>query len=154
MATFIKAGFWEKLCNPCTGYKGWLNLDQLIESKIPPIPTPTYKLYRATLSTSGGGDPFVTVLENTLSGTIVWTKNPFATGTYEGTLIGAFPDVNKVHILYNNRVSDDGGASLYDIYLTRGGDDTLLMTTWNGGTPQDDLILASNPLSIEIKVYE
>jgi hypothetical protein len=30
MATFIKAGFWQKLCKPCTGYKGWLNLDQLI----------------------------------------------------------------------------------------------------------------------------
>lgn len=30
MATFIKAGFWEQLCKPCTGYKGWLNLDKLI----------------------------------------------------------------------------------------------------------------------------
>ena len=32
MATFIKAGFWEQLCKPCTGYKGWLNLDELIKS--------------------------------------------------------------------------------------------------------------------------
>jgi hypothetical protein len=32
MATFIKAGFWEQLCKPCRGYKGWLNLDQLITS--------------------------------------------------------------------------------------------------------------------------
>jgi hypothetical protein len=31
MATFIKAGFWEQLCKPCTGYKGWLNLDKLIK---------------------------------------------------------------------------------------------------------------------------
>lgn len=30
MATFIKAGFWEQLCKPCAGYKGWLNLDKLI----------------------------------------------------------------------------------------------------------------------------
>lgn len=30
MATFIKAGFWEQLCKPCQGYKGWLNLDKLI----------------------------------------------------------------------------------------------------------------------------
>jgi TFIIF-interacting CTD phosphatase-like protein len=112
-----------------------------------------YKVYRATLSTSGGGDPVVTVLENTLSGPIVWTKNPFSTGLYEGVLIGAFPDVSKVHILYNNRVSDDSGASLYDIYLTRSGDDGLVITTWNGGVPQDDNIPANNPLSIEIKVY-
>lgn len=32
MPTFIKAGFWEQLCKPCKGYKGWLNLDQLIQS--------------------------------------------------------------------------------------------------------------------------
>jgi hypothetical protein len=31
MPTFIKAGFWEQLCKPCTGYKGWLNLDELIK---------------------------------------------------------------------------------------------------------------------------
>lgn len=31
MATFIKAGFWETLCKPCRGYKGWLNLDELIK---------------------------------------------------------------------------------------------------------------------------
>jgi hypothetical protein len=30
MATFIKAGFWDQLCKPCLGYKGWLNLDKLI----------------------------------------------------------------------------------------------------------------------------
>lgn len=41
MATFIKAGFWEKLCKPCTGYKGWLNLDKLITEVVgPPIPGP------------------------------------------------------------------------------------------------------------------
>lgn len=38
MATFIKAGFWEKTCNPCNGYRGWLNLDALIESLAVPGP--------------------------------------------------------------------------------------------------------------------
>jgi hypothetical protein len=32
MATFIKAGFWQRLCNPCEGYEGWLNLDWLINT--------------------------------------------------------------------------------------------------------------------------
>ena len=32
MPTFIKAGFWEQRCEPCNGYKGWLNLDSLIRS--------------------------------------------------------------------------------------------------------------------------
>ena len=31
MATFIKAGFWEQLCKPCKGYKGWLNLDDFVK---------------------------------------------------------------------------------------------------------------------------
>jgi hypothetical protein len=33
MPTFIKTGFWEKSCRDCKGYKGWLNLDQLIQSE-------------------------------------------------------------------------------------------------------------------------
>jgi len=38
MATFIKAGFWEQLCKPCTGYKGWLNLDEFVNSRVVPGP--------------------------------------------------------------------------------------------------------------------
>jgi len=30
MPTFIKPGFWKETCNPCNGYKGWLNLDKFI----------------------------------------------------------------------------------------------------------------------------
>lgn len=41
MPTFIKAGFWHRMCKPCNGYKGWLNLDQLIETIVgPAIPGP------------------------------------------------------------------------------------------------------------------
>lgn len=54
MPTFIKAGFWETLCQKCTGYKGWLNLDKLIESK---IPQPTYRVYTALLTQSNGDGP-------------------------------------------------------------------------------------------------
>jgi hypothetical protein len=32
MPTFIKAGFWDQRCEPCNGYKGWLNLDNLIKN--------------------------------------------------------------------------------------------------------------------------
>jgi len=38
MATFIKAGFWEQLCKPCRGYKGWLNLDEFVNSRVVPGP--------------------------------------------------------------------------------------------------------------------
>lgn len=54
MPTFIKAGFWETLCKKCTGYKGWLNLDQFVESK---LPQPAYKVYTALLTQSGADDP-------------------------------------------------------------------------------------------------
>jgi hypothetical protein len=36
MATYIKTGFWEKRANPKQGYKGELNLDNLIASVAPP----------------------------------------------------------------------------------------------------------------------
>jgi hypothetical protein len=51
MPTFIKTGFWEKTKK---GYREWLNLDQFVESK---IPSPTYKVFTALLTQSGGGNP-------------------------------------------------------------------------------------------------
>jgi len=38
MPTFIKTGFWEQLCVPCKGYKGWLNLDEFVNSRVVPGP--------------------------------------------------------------------------------------------------------------------
>jgi hypothetical protein len=38
MATFIKAGFWQQLCNPCEGYEKWLNLDEFVKSRVVPGP--------------------------------------------------------------------------------------------------------------------
>ena len=38
MATFIKPTLWEKRTNPAQGYKGELNLDQFVESKLPTSP--------------------------------------------------------------------------------------------------------------------
>lgn len=40
MSTWIKAGFWEQLCKPCQGYKGWLNLDKLVENIVLENPGP------------------------------------------------------------------------------------------------------------------
>ena len=38
MATFIKSGFWKQLCKPCNGYRGWLNLDDFVNSRVVPGP--------------------------------------------------------------------------------------------------------------------
>ena len=47
-----------------------------------------YKVYTALLNQSGTNAPVATVLENTLGGTVVWTRN--STGLYTGTLAGVF----------------------------------------------------------------
>ena len=75
MATFIKAGFWETLCQKCTGSRGWLNLDKFVEDKIN-ASGGGYKVYTALL-TQETEVPFnVIVLENTI-GDIVWTNNEY-----------------------------------------------------------------------------
>ncbi len=51
------------------------------------------KVYRALLTQTGTDAPVATVLENTLGGTVVWTRDD--TGLYTGTLAGAFPSATK-----------------------------------------------------------
>lgn len=57
----------------------------------------TYKEYVATITQSTTSAPAATVLNNTLGGTLVWTRS--TTGTYLATLTGAFPTASKVVIL-------------------------------------------------------
>lgn len=48
----------------------------------------SYLVYRALLTQTGTNAPIATVLENTLGGTVVWTR--IQAGTYLATLSGAF----------------------------------------------------------------
>ena len=74
MATFIKAGFWEQLCVPCKGYKGWLNLDEFVNSRVvpgpegpegPPGPTGTNGLFAQTANSI---PVTATIVETTMIG--------------------------------------------------------------------------------------
>lgn len=47
-----------------------------------------YKVYRALLLMTASSNPTATVLENSLSAAVVWTRS--SAGTYPGTLVGAF----------------------------------------------------------------
>lgn len=96
MPTFIKTGFWEKTRK---GYKEWLNLDQLIQTLVPPPTPPAYKVYTAKVAM---GDGSATVFENTLGVTITWTAFPgsISTGTVGG-LIGQ----NNVYVQVSSNVS-------------------------------------------------
>jgi hypothetical protein len=49
-----------------------------------------YLVYRALLSQTGTDAPVATELENTLGGTVIWTRNNL--GRYLGSLSGAFTD--------------------------------------------------------------
>ncbi len=87
MSTFIKAGFWEQLCKPCRGYKGWLNLDEFVNSRVvpgppgPPGPTgPATGLFAQT-----GNSTIITgITESTLInggvGTLTVPANGFQVG--------------------------------------------------------------------------
>jgi len=55
-----------------------------------------YLVYTALLSQSGTDAPVATVLENTLGGTVVWTRNDV--GDYTGTLAGVFT-ANKTFMI-------------------------------------------------------
>lgn len=54
-----------------------------------PVDSRPYKVYTAVLTQSGIAAPVATVLENTLGGEVIWTRD--GVGVYFGTLEGAFP---------------------------------------------------------------
>lgn len=87
------------------------------------------KRYRALITQTGPSVPTVTVLENTLGGTVVWTR--IAAGEYRGTLTGAFP-VNKYFApMPSGGLDTDsnsgGGGSVYNYY--RGTDNYVVILT-------------------------
>lgn len=97
MATFIKAGFWEKLCKPCKGYKGWLNLDQFVEERASGLP---YKIYTATVTWNRiDGVVDVNVMQNTL-GNVDFEYIPTAYAGFYVTSSNLFTE-NKTFVLMN-----------------------------------------------------
>lgn len=62
MATFIKAGFWQKLCDPCEGYKHWLNLDKFVGNILNTTPKGLYS------QTANGTEIVNTAVESDLVG--------------------------------------------------------------------------------------
>lgn len=99
MPTFIKTGFWEKTKK---GYREWLNLDQFVESK---IPAPTYKVFTALLTQTGGnGELYV----------------------YEGT-------PTSIGVTYTIAANDDNLADFTNIGAPNNNIGTIFMAT--GTTP-------------------
>lgn len=81
--------------------------------------SPGPKVYKALLTQTGASAPVATVLENTLGGTVVWTRT--GVGTYEGTLTGAFT-IGKTFSIGYIGDSLSGAISLYisdNIFVNR-----------------------------------
>jgi len=89
MPTFIKPTLWEKRTNPAQGYRGELNLDQFVESKIP-APTSLYSatFFDTTLQANAGATTANQVLIGSTQGANGFTLGPnnrinvLNTGTY------------------------------------------------------------------------
>lgn len=109
------------------------------------------KIYRALLTQTGTDAPVATVLENTLGGTLVWTRSQ--AGNYVGTLAGAFPDADKIWC--NDPVQNNGGDINTFSYLYRqSADAVVLFTTNTVGDTAIDLGNGGNyALRLEILVY-
>jgi len=102
-----------------------------------------YKVYTAILSQSGTSAPVATVLENTLGGTVVWSR--VSTGEYRGTLTGAFT-ANKTVVLQGGTAAFKSTNS-FPVTV-----DYVQVKTFNPSTlTSEDSILVS--YSIEIRVY-
>jgi hypothetical protein len=145
MSTFIKAGLWTK---KKLGFKGELNLDDLITSKINGGGGSSYLKYTAVLGQIDENDPQVIVLENTI-GNIVWTRQ--IRGNYIATLVGAFPE-NKTWV--SAITGANYGNSGY-FNFTRNTSDELRLIFDDGAldinSSDDDNIVYE--CSIEIRVY-
>ncbi len=102
----------------------------------------SYLVYTALLSQSGTDAPVATVLENTLGGAVVWTRDDV--GEYVGTLAGAFVDsktwfsatcqYDNAYIAQCYWVDDDSFEFYVSDFAAQGADD------WS-------------KISIEIRVY-
>lgn len=104
----------------------------------------SYLKYVALLSQSGTDAPTATVLENTLGGTVVWTRD--SAGYYLGTLASAFT-ISKTFVL----VTHDGNNGATG-YMGGGRNDaSSVFVTFQGSDGNFLDILGEN--SIEIRVY-
>lgn len=116
------------------------NTTQIATTAFVQTATRPYKSYTALLTQSGTSDPTVKVLENGLSGSVVWTRN--SAGLYYGTLTGVFT-ADKTAVFTMKQTS--GGASDVIKGAQRASSDIISVMTNTDGVLTDT--------SIEIRVY-
>jgi len=105
--------------------------------------TGNYKKYVALISQTGTSAPTATVLENTLGGTVIWTRT--GTGAYLATLTGVFT-TNKTVVF----ITQTSGSSIVSSSYSSVND--VSVSTANSTTANAiDGVLTNS--SMEIRVY-
>ena len=102
-----------------------------------------YLVYTALLTQSGTDAPVATVLQNTLGGTVVWSRN--TTGDFSATLVGAFT-TKKTTVL--SSINGDESAGYVILYETPSEDEVKLYQRDNSFASADQL-----GCTVEIRVY-
>ena len=120
------------------------NTTQIATTAFVQSATRPYKSYVALLSQTGTSAPVATVLENSLGGTVVWTRNSI--GNYSATLTGVFT-VNKSWgtITMSTNIVGYSGA------ITNTNANTMNLVTMDGTNTLADFSATS--ASIEFRVY-
>lgn len=124
-----------------------MNILQLL-SRLPSLIAQSlgYKVYQAVLTQSGTSAPVASVLQNTLSDAIAWSRS--GVGSYVGLLSGEFLDSDKVTVIIGTL---PGGV---DISAIRADGDNIQISTQllTGGALVDTDSLLDH-ITIEIRVY-
>lgn len=110
------------------------------------------KVYRALLTQDASDAPVATVRENSLGGTVVWTRT--GAGEYVGTLTGAFLAAKYFIARPSNSYAVAG--ELASVTLLRGSDDTVLMKVQKTDVTIPETVYADGYLvecSVEILTY-
>jgi hypothetical protein len=108
-------------------------------------PTPSYKVYAASLLQTGTTAPIPTILENTLGTTVTFSY--IGVGNYEITF-GIVPSFPKVAVLISPLRAD---STNWSVYVNKFNFPTKIrLTTRSGGTDANGLLTYA---FIEIRVY-
>ncbi len=109
-----------------------------------------YKVYTATLTQTGTNVPVAVVLENTLGGTVVWSR--LGGPTYRATLVGAFT-TGKTYVESKTLQDDSGMPSRITVAVNP---DHVTITNMAGLELSDSWpgALVDNRYQIEIRVYK
>lgn len=114
-----------------------------------PASSSTTKRYVALLTQAGTAAPVATVLENSLGGTVAWTRN--AAGDYRGTLAGVFTvDKTAAGVSVDYATLNSGAPVSYGAARLDG--NTIGVASFNitDGALGDNLL---NLAAIQILVY-